>query len=54
MKIDITTTTFFALFYTIMFEGMLNRLSDWRAFAREDAEEKLGWGQGRVRGRGQA
>lgn len=42
MKIAITTTTVFALFYAIMFEGMLNRLSDWSAFAGEDAEEKLG------------
>ena len=38
MKIDITTTTVFALFYAIMFGGMLNRLSDWSAFAWEDAE----------------
>jgi hypothetical protein len=42
MKIDITTTTDFALFYAIMFGGMLNRLSDWSAFAREDAEAKVG------------
>ena len=41
MKIAITTTTVFALFYAIMFGGMVNRLSDWRAFAREAAEEKL-------------
>ena len=40
MKIDIPTATVFALFYAIMFGGMLNRLSDWSAFAREDAEEK--------------
>ena len=40
MKIDITTTTDFALFYAIMFGGMLNRPSDWSAFAREDAEAK--------------
>ena len=33
MNIDITTTTVFALFYAIMFGGMLNRLSDWSAFA---------------------
>jgi hypothetical protein len=38
MKIDITTTTDFALFYAIMFGGMLNRPSDWSVFAREDAE----------------
>ena len=38
MKIDITTTTVFALFYAIMFGGMLKRLSDWSAFAWEDAE----------------
>lgn len=42
MKIDITTTTFFALFYAIMFGGMPNRLSDWSAFAGEDAEAKVG------------
>ncbi len=30
MKIDITTTADFALFYAIIFGGMLNRLSDWR------------------------
>jgi hypothetical protein len=42
MKIDITTTTVFALFYAIMFGGMLNRPSDWSAFAREDAEAKVG------------
>jgi len=29
MKIDISTTTVVALFYAIMFGGMLNRLSDW-------------------------
>lgn len=40
MKIDITTTTVFALFYAIMFGGMLNRLSDWSAFAREDDREE--------------
>jgi hypothetical protein len=40
MKIDITTTTVFALFYAIMFGGMLNRLSDWSAFAREDDKEE--------------
>jgi hypothetical protein len=40
MKIDITTTTVFALFYAIMFGGMLNRLSDWSAFAREDKKEE--------------
>lgn len=39
MKIDITTTTVFALFYAIMFGGMLNRLSNWSAFAREDDRE---------------
>lgn len=39
MKIDITTTTVFALFYAIMFGGILNRLSDWSAFAREDDKE---------------
>jgi hypothetical protein len=38
MKIDITMTTAFALFHAIMVEGMLNRLSDSSAFAREDAE----------------
>ena len=42
MKIAITTTTVFALFSAIMFGGMLNRLSDWSACNREDAEEKLG------------
>jgi hypothetical protein len=42
MKIDITTTTVFALFYAIMFGGILNRPSDWSAFAREDAEAKVG------------
>ena len=42
MKIDITTTTVFALFYAIMFGGMLNWLSDWSAFARADAAEKQG------------
>jgi hypothetical protein len=42
MKIDIITTTVFALFYPIMFGGMLNRLSDWSAFAWEDAEAKVG------------
>jgi hypothetical protein len=42
MKIEITTTTVFALFYAIMFGGMLNRLSDWSAFARKDAEAKVG------------
>jgi len=41
MKIDITTTTVFALFYAIMFAERLNRLSGWNAFAREAAEEKL-------------
>jgi hypothetical protein len=38
MKIDVTMTPAFVLFYAIMFEGMLNRLSDSSAFAREDAE----------------
>jgi hypothetical protein len=38
MKTDITMTTAFALFYAIMFRGMLNRLSEWSAFARDDAE----------------
>ena len=33
MKIDITTTTVFALFYAFMFGGTLNRLSDWSANA---------------------
>ena len=28
MKIDVTMTTVFALFYAIMFGGMLNWLSD--------------------------
>ena len=42
MKIDITTTTAFSPFYAIMFGGMLNRLSDWSAFAQEDAEAKVG------------
>jgi hypothetical protein len=42
MKIDITTTTVFALCYAIMFGGMLNRLSDWSACNREDAQEKQG------------
>ena len=42
MKIDITTTTVFALFYAIMFGGMLKRLSEWSACDREDEEEKLG------------
>ena len=42
MKIAITTTTVFARFYAIMFVEILNRLSDWSAFAGEDAEEKLG------------
>jgi hypothetical protein len=49
MKIDITTTTVFALFYAIMFGGMLNGLSDGSAFAREDAEEKVGCRAGRRR-----
>jgi hypothetical protein len=39
MMLDIATTTAFALFYTLMFGEMLNRLSDWSEFAREDAEE---------------
>ena len=42
MKIDITTTTVFTLFYAIMFGAMLDRLRDWSAFARQDAEEKQG------------
>jgi hypothetical protein len=42
MKIEITTTTVFALFYAIMFGGMLKLLSDWSAFARKDAEAKVG------------
>lgn len=42
MKIDITATTVLALFYAIMFGEMLNRLSDWSACARQDAEETLG------------
>jgi len=42
MKIDITTINVFALFYAIMFGGMPNRLSDWSAFAGEDAEAKVG------------
>jgi hypothetical protein len=42
MKIAVTTTTVFALFYAMMFGGMLNRLSDWSACAREDAEEMRG------------
>jgi hypothetical protein len=42
MTIDITTTTVFTLFYAIMFEGMLNRMSDRSACNRKDAEEKLG------------
>jgi hypothetical protein len=36
MKIDITMTIAFALFYAIMFGNA--RLNDSRAFAREDAE----------------
>ena len=44
MKIDITTTTVFALFYAIMFGRILNRLSDWSVFAREDAEVNLSCG----------
>ena len=42
MKIDITTINVFALFYAIMFGRMPNRLSDWSAFAGEDAEAKVG------------
>src|SRR5438093_13448537 len=45
MNIDIstieitTTTTVFALFYAIMFGGMLNRLSQWSAFGPESDDE---------------
>ena len=42
MKIDITTTTVFALFYAIMFWGMLNRLSDWSTFAGKMRKRKVG------------
>jgi hypothetical protein len=49
MKIDITTTTVVALFSAIMFGDMLNGLSRWSAFAREDAEEKVGCRAGRRR-----
>ena len=41
IKINITTTTGFALCCATMFEGTLNRLSEWNAFAREDADEAL-------------